>query len=83
MLNIPLTGSCTQRENRLGGINLDPLNFCSERRLYGLFWSATGTYESGIREIGRTVSESAEIDGEIHALCDARIAAEGRIVYED
>ena len=35
------------------------------------------------REIGRTVSEPAEIDGEIHALCDAIIAAEGRITYED
>jgi len=31
------------------------------------------------REIGRTVSEPAEIDGEIRALCDAIIAAEGRI----
>jgi hypothetical protein len=35
------------------------------------------------REIGRTVSEPAEIDGEIHALCDAIIAAEGRITFED
>ena len=35
------------------------------------------------QEIGRTVSEPAEIDGEIHALCDAIIAAEGRITYED
>jgi RNA polymerase sigma-70 factor (ECF subfamily) len=31
------------------------------------------------REIGRTVSEPAEIDGEIRALCNAIIAAEGRI----
>jgi DNA-directed RNA polymerase specialized sigma24 family protein len=29
------------------------------------------------QEIGRTVSDPAEIDGEIHALCDALIAAEG------
>jgi len=32
------------------------------------------------QEIGRTVSDPAEIDGEIHALCDALIAAEGRII---
>jgi DNA-directed RNA polymerase specialized sigma24 family protein len=31
-------------------------------------------------EVGRTVSEPSEIDGEIHALCDALIAAEGRMV---
>jgi len=30
-------------------------------------------------EVARTVSDPAEIDGEIHALCDALIAAEGRI----
>ena len=30
-------------------------------------------------EVARTVSDPAEIDGEIHALCDAVIAAEGRI----
>ncbi len=30
-------------------------------------------------EVARTVSDSAEIDSEIHALCDALIAAEGRI----
>ena len=32
------------------------------------------------QEVGRTVSHPAEIDGEIHALCDVVIAAEGRIV---
>jgi hypothetical protein len=32
------------------------------------------------QEIGRTVSDPAEIDGEIRALCDALIAAEGRII---
>jgi RNA polymerase sigma-70 factor (ECF subfamily) len=32
------------------------------------------------QEIGRTVSDPAEIDGEVHALCDALIAAEGRVV---
>ena len=31
-------------------------------------------------EVGRTVSNPAEVDGEIHALCDALIAAEGRLV---
>ena len=31
-------------------------------------------------EVGRTVSDPAEVDGEIHALCDALIAAEGRFV---
>jgi hypothetical protein len=31
-------------------------------------------------EVARTVSEPGEIDGEIHALCDALIAAEGRLV---
>jgi RNA polymerase sigma factor (sigma-70 family) len=31
-------------------------------------------------EVGRTVSDAAEIDGEIHALCDCLIAAEGRMV---
>ena len=30
-------------------------------------------------EVGRTVSNPAEVDGEIHALCDALIAAEGRL----
>ena len=30
-------------------------------------------------EVGRTVSDSSEIDAEIHSLCDALIAAEGRI----
>ena len=30
-------------------------------------------------EVARTVSDPAEIDGEIHALCDTLIAAEGRI----
>lgn len=30
-------------------------------------------------EVARTVSDPAEIDSEIHALCDALIAAEGRI----
>jgi hypothetical protein len=32
------------------------------------------------QEVGRTVSDPAAIDGEIHALCDALIAAEGQIV---
>jgi len=31
-------------------------------------------------EVGRTVSDPADIDAEIHSLCDALIAAEGRIV---
>jgi DNA-directed RNA polymerase specialized sigma24 family protein len=31
-------------------------------------------------EVARTVSDPAEVDGEIHALCDALIAAEGRLV---
>ena len=30
-------------------------------------------------EVGRTVSDPADIDAEIHSLCDALIAAEGRI----
>jgi hypothetical protein len=30
-------------------------------------------------EVGRTVSDPAEIDEEIHALCEALIAAEGRL----
>ena len=30
-------------------------------------------------EVGRTVSDSAEIDEEIHALCDALVASEGRL----
>ena len=38
-------------------------------------------YSAHLRqEVGRTVSDPAEIDGEIHALCEALIAAEGRIV---
>jgi RNA polymerase sigma factor (sigma-70 family) len=38
-------------------------------------------YSAHLRhEVGRTVSDPAEIEGEIHALCDALIAAEGRIV---
>jgi RNA polymerase sigma factor (sigma-70 family) len=32
------------------------------------------------QEIGRTVSDPAEINSEIHSLCDAIIAAEGRII---
>lgn len=37
-------------------------------------------YTSLVREeITRTVSDAADIDGEIHALCEALIAAEGRI----
>ena len=31
-------------------------------------------------EVGRTVSDPAEVDGEVHALCEALIAAEGRLV---
>jgi hypothetical protein len=30
-------------------------------------------------EVGRTVSDSAEIDEEIHALCEALVASEGRL----
>jgi hypothetical protein len=30
-------------------------------------------------EVGRTVSDLAEIDEEIHALCDALVASEGRL----
>jgi RNA polymerase sigma factor (sigma-70 family) len=37
-------------------------------------------YTSLVREeITRTVSDDADIDGEVHALCEALIAAEGRI----
>ena len=32
------------------------------------------------QEVARTVSDPAEVDGEVHALCDALIAAEGRLV---
>jgi DNA-directed RNA polymerase specialized sigma24 family protein len=31
------------------------------------------------QEIARTVSDPAEVDGEVHALCDALIAAQGRV----
>jgi RNA polymerase sigma factor (sigma-70 family) len=31
-------------------------------------------------EVRRTVSDPAEVDGEVHALCEALIAAEGRLV---
>jgi len=31
------------------------------------------------QEIAKTVSEPTEVDGEVHALCDALIAAEGRV----
>jgi hypothetical protein len=31
------------------------------------------------QEIGRTVSDPAEIDEEIHALCDALVVTEGRL----
>jgi hypothetical protein len=31
-------------------------------------------------EVARTVSDPAEINSEIHALCDALVAAEGRII---
>jgi RNA polymerase sigma-70 factor (ECF subfamily) len=31
------------------------------------------------QEIGRTVSDTAEIDEEIRALCEALVAAEGRL----
>jgi uncharacterized protein YnzC (UPF0291/DUF896 family) len=38
-------------------------------------------YLAAVREeVARTVSNPAEIDGEIHALCDALIAAEGRVI---
>jgi DNA-directed RNA polymerase specialized sigma24 family protein len=30
-------------------------------------------------EVGRTVADPAEIDGEIHALCEALVATEGRL----
>jgi hypothetical protein len=30
-------------------------------------------------EVGRTVSDPAEVEGEVRALCDALIAAEGRL----
>jgi RNA polymerase sigma-70 factor (ECF subfamily) len=30
-------------------------------------------------EVGRTVSDAAEVDEEIHALCEALIASEGRL----
>ena len=33
-----------------------------------------------LAEVARTVSDPAEVDGEIHALCDALIAARGRLV---
>jgi hypothetical protein len=31
------------------------------------------------QEVERTASETAEVDAEVHALCEALIAAEGRI----
>jgi hypothetical protein len=31
------------------------------------------------QEIGRTVSDPADIEQEIHALCDALVATEGRL----
>jgi hypothetical protein len=31
-------------------------------------------------EVRRTVSDPVEVDGEVHALCEALIAAEGRLV---
>jgi RNA polymerase sigma-70 factor (ECF subfamily) len=31
------------------------------------------------QEVGRTVSDPAEIDEEIHALCEALVASEGRL----
>ena len=38
-------------------------------------------YLAAVREeVARTVSNPAEIDEEIHALCDALIAAEGRVM---
>jgi hypothetical protein len=40
------------------------------RRRYTALWR---------EEVGRTLSDSAEIDEEIHALCDALIASEGRL----
>ena len=30
-------------------------------------------------EVGRTVTDPSEIDGEIHALCEALVATEGRL----
>ena len=37
-------------------------------------------YLAAVREqVARTVSDPAEIEGEIHALCDALISAEGRL----
>jgi len=37
-------------------------------------------YSAMVRqEIAKTVSEPTEVDGEVHALCDALIAAEGRV----
>jgi RNA polymerase sigma factor (sigma-70 family) len=37
-------------------------------------------YTALLREVvGRTVSDPSEIDGEIHALCDALVASEGRL----
>jgi hypothetical protein len=33
-------------------------------------------------EVGRTVSDPAEIDEEIHALCEALIATEGRLGWK-
>jgi len=38
-------------------------------------------YSAILREaVARTVSHPAEVDGEIHALCDALVEAEGRLV---
>jgi hypothetical protein len=31
-------------------------------------------------EVGRTVSDPVEVDGEIHALCDALVAAGSQLV---
>ena len=38
-------------------------------------------YTAFVREeIGRTISDSADVDAELHELCEALIAAEGRIM---
>jgi RNA polymerase sigma factor (sigma-70 family) len=76
------------------GVFLDPLNSRaapSYEEVAGRLWVSTGAVKTLIHrlrkrytallreEVGRTVSDPAEIDGEIHALCEALIASEGRL----
>jgi len=48
--------------------------YCSQKTQF--FVKRTALFRE---EVGRTVSDSAEIDEEIHALCEALVASEGRL----